>query len=127
VVRAADDDERLRAAAFALLGELSARSGGAVSWHDLQRFEFEGGRIPLIGQARIRRVRGYEAALTILTTYRLRPEDRPYEDDVGADGYPRYKWRGTDPGHADNVALRRAGGQAVHRSVVQRTPPPNVR
>ncbi len=53
-------------------------------------------------------MRGYEAALTILTTYRLRPQDRPYEDDIGADGYPRYKWRGTDAGHADNLALRRA-------------------
>jgi putative restriction endonuclease len=108
VVRAADDDDRLRAAAFAFLGELSDRGGGAVSWHDLQRFDSEGRRIPLVGQTGIRRVRGYEAALTILTTYRLRPEDRPYEDDIGADGYPRYKWRGTDPGHADNVALRRA-------------------
>jgi hypothetical protein len=27
--------------------------------------------------------------------------------DVGPDGYPRYKWRGTHPGHADNVGLRR--------------------
>ncbi len=107
MVRTADDDDRLRAAAFAFLAALSAR-GGAVSWHDLQRFEFDGRRIPLVLQTGIRKVSGYEAALTILTTYRLRPEDRPYQDDVGEDGYPRYKWRGTDPGHADNVALRRA-------------------
>jgi putative restriction endonuclease len=108
VVRAADDDDRLRASALTFLRELAARGGGVVSWHDLQRFEFEGRRIPLVGQTGIRKVRGYEAALTILTTYRLRPEDRPYEDDIGADQYPRYKWRGTDAGHADNVALRRA-------------------
>ncbi|MGH2590835.1 MAG: HNH endonuclease [Actinomycetota bacterium] len=108
MVRAADEDDLLRASAFALLGKLSATGGGAVSWHDLQRFEFGGRRIPLVGQTGIRKVRGYEAALTILTTYRLRPEDRPYEDDIGPDGYPRYKWRGTEAGHADNAALRRA-------------------
>lgn len=108
VVRAADDDDHLRASAFAFLGELRRRGGGAVLWHDLQRFKFGDRRIPLVGQTGIRKVRGYEAALTILTTYRLRPEDRPYEDDIGSDGYPRYKWRGTDAAHADNVSLRRA-------------------
>lgn len=108
MVRVADDDDRLRDAALAFLRALADQTGGAASWSDLQRFEFEGRRIPLVGQTGIRKVRGYEAALTILTTYRLRPEDRPYEDDIGSDGYPRYKWRGTDPTHPDNVALRRA-------------------
>jgi putative restriction endonuclease len=107
VIRPADDDDRLRAAAFAFLAELITRRGVAT-WDDLKRFELEGRRIPLIGQTGIRKVRGYEPALTILTTYRTRPEDQPYQDDVGEDGYPRYKWRGTDPNHADNVALRRA-------------------
>ncbi len=63
---------------------------------------------PARGQTGIRKLREYDAALTILTTYRLRPEDRPYEDNIGADNYPRYKWRGTDAEHADNLALRRA-------------------
>ena len=43
-----------------------------------------------------------------LTAYRLDPSQRPYEDAVGADEYLRYKWRGIDPRHADNLALRRA-------------------
>ena len=107
-MRGADEDDRLRASAFAFLRELAAKTGGVVSWHDLQRFEFEGRPIPLVGQTGIRKVRGYEAALTILTTYRLRPEDRPYEDDPGPDGYPRYKWRGTEAAQPDNVSLRRA-------------------
>jgi putative restriction endonuclease len=107
VLRPADDDDRLRAAAFAFLQRLTAQQGLAT-WHDLQRFEHEGRRIPLVGQTGIRKPRGTEAALTIMTTYRLRPEDRPYQDDIGPDQYPRYKWRGTDPAHADNVALRRA-------------------
>jgi putative restriction endonuclease len=56
----------------------------------------------------IRVVEGLPAALTILTTYAARPEDRPYEDDIGEDFYPRYKWQGKDPSAYDNVSLRRA-------------------
>lgn len=56
----------------------------------------------------IRVVSGLEAALSILTTFRARPEDRPYEDAEGPDGYLRYKWRGTNPDNYDNAALRRA-------------------
>lgn len=33
---------------------------------------------------------------------------RPYDDEVGDDGFLRYKWRGTDPDHSDNRALRHA-------------------
>jgi putative restriction endonuclease len=106
-VRAADDDDQLRAAAFAWLRDLSSRTGGVVSRQDLRAFTFGSQRISLEQNMRgIRVVAGYPAALTILTTYRERPEDRPYEDDLGADGYPRYKWRGTDADAADNVALR---------------------
>ena len=103
-----DSDERLRAAAFAYLQVLSERPVGVATWRELQEFRFEGSRIPLIGQKGIRKVRGLDAALTILTTYRLRPEDRPYDDSIGPDRYPRYKWRGEDGAHPDNVALRRA-------------------
>jgi putative restriction endonuclease len=53
-------------------------------------------------------VAGLPAALSIRTTYAARPEDQPYEDALGADGYFRYKWQGTDPDAYDNVALRRA-------------------
>src|SRR5438093_13672793 len=56
----------------------------------------------------IRVVSGLEAALSILTTYAVRPQDRPYEDTEGPDGYWRYKWRGTDPDGYDNAALRQA-------------------
>ena len=33
---------------------------------------------------------------------------RPYEDEIGDDGFIRYRYRGTDPRHRDNVGLRRA-------------------
>jgi putative restriction endonuclease len=37
-----------------------------------------------------------------------RPDRRPYDDEPGPDGYLRYMWRGEDPLHAENVAMRRA-------------------
>ncbi len=104
-----DLDEAIRAAAFAYLDALSSRHGDRLSYRDLEAFEFEGRRISLIQRMRgIRVVSGLPAALSILTTYRTRPEDRPYEDAEGPDGYLRYKWRGSDPDNYDNVALRNA-------------------
>jgi putative restriction endonuclease len=102
-------DDRLRATAIQYVRELEIRNGGLISQQELDEFTFEGKRISLLQHMRgIRVISGLEAALTIRTTYRLRPEDRPYEDDIGADGYPRYKWRGTDPDAYDNQALRQA-------------------
>jgi putative restriction endonuclease len=77
-VEAAGLDGRLRAAAFAYLDRLRARDGDRISYRDLEAFEFEGQRVPLIQRMRgIRVVRGLEAALSILTTYAARPQDRP--------------------------------------------------
>ena len=102
-------DDRLRAAAIAYVTALDERNGGFVREDELNTFEFEGQRIGLLQHMRgIRVVAELEAALTIRTTYRLRPEDRPYEDDPGPEGLPRYKWRGMDADAYDNRALRRA-------------------
>jgi putative restriction endonuclease len=102
-------DDRLRAAAIEYVRAAESREGGLVSQEELDQFTFDGKRISLLQHMRgIRVVAGLEAALTIRTTYRLKPEERPYEDDVGPDGYPRYKWRGTDPDAHDNKALRQA-------------------
>ena len=106
-MRSVDEDDELRAAAFAFLTQLTARTGGIVKREDLRQFTFQGKRISLEQNMRgIRVVQGNPVAISILTTYRQRPEDRPYEDDIGPDGYPRYKWQGTDPQASDNVALR---------------------
>ena len=108
-VRSVDEDDELRAAAFAFLTQLTARTGGIVKREDLRQFTFQGKRISLEQNMRgIRVIQGNPVAISILTTYRQRPEDRPYEDDIGPDGYPRYKWQGTDPQASDNVALRLA-------------------
>ena len=106
-VRIADEDDELRSAAFAFLDDLTPRTGGFVTRRDLRTFTFKGLRTSLEQNMRgIRVVSGFPDALSILTTYRERPEDRPYEDNIGPDGYPRYKWRGTDASFADNVPLR---------------------
>ena len=102
-------DDRIRAAASAYVSRIDDRNGGFISKRELDEFEFEGRRVSLLQHMRgIRIVSGLDAALTIRTTYSLRPEDRPYDDDIGADGYPRYKWRGTDPDAYDNRGLREA-------------------
>jgi putative restriction endonuclease len=46
--------------------------------------------------------------LSIRTVYTVEGGVRPYEDAVGPDGLLRYKWRGDDPNHAENRALREA-------------------
>lgn len=48
------------------------------------------------------------AAFTIRTTYTPPGQPPPYLDAVGADGLHRYKWRGANPQHSDNRALREA-------------------
>jgi putative restriction endonuclease len=101
-------DDAIRLSARAFVEELALAGGGVVSWHDLLQFEFDGLRIPLIGQTGIRKPRGFRAALTIMTTYRRDPGTRPYYDELALDGYQRYKWRGEDPFQADNRALRAA-------------------
>ena len=106
-VRIADEDDELRAGAFAFLDELTSRTGGFVTRQELRGFMFGGRRVSLEQNMRgIRVVAGFPAALSILTTYRERPEDRPYDDDIGPDGYPRYKWRGSEGSFPDNAALR---------------------
>jgi putative restriction endonuclease len=102
-----DEDERLRGATFAYLDEISDAGVRDVTADQLNSFEFDGERLPLLQHMRgIRVVAGLPAALTIRTTYSASPTDRPYQDVEGDDGYFRYKWRGTDSQAADNRALR---------------------
>lgn len=104
-----DRDDELRASMFAYLNSVRAKSGGPVTQSDLMSFVFDGQPVSLLQHMRgIRVVSGLPAALTIRTTFRQRPEDLPYADEIGPDGYVRYKWRGTDPDAYDNQALRTA-------------------
>jgi putative restriction endonuclease len=65
-------------------------------------FEFEGQRVPLIAPQGIFKPKVMrELPLTITTS-----PDSPYDDSFGADNLLLYRYRGTDPGHRDNVGLR---------------------
>ncbi len=43
-----------------------------------------------------------------MTAYPKKVGERPYDDDMGPDGQLRYKWRGDNPMHHHNRALRQA-------------------
>lgn len=96
----------LRRAAMAWLDQ---RPQERVDFRWLANFEYAGQRIPLMDRQRgIRKPSGMDAALAIRTTFTPPGQMPPYADTVGPDGLQRYKYRGSDPDHPENVALRRA-------------------
>ena len=101
-------DSGIRAAMFDHLDGLLATSpDGSLSSSAINAFEFEGRVVRLIVQAGIWKPAALQAALTIRTTYTPPNQLPPYADDVEG-GVVHYKYRGTDPNHADNRALRQA-------------------
>jgi putative restriction endonuclease len=102
-------DELVRSSALAFLRAVQLRTGGPVRYEDVATFEVAGVRIPLMDiQRGIRKPRMLDAALSFRTVFAATPDQRPYADERGEDGYQRYKWRGTTRDHPENVALRRA-------------------
>ena len=88
---------------------LDERPTPMVDFAWLAGFEYEGERVPLMDRQRgIRKPAGFEAALAIRTTFTPPTQLPPYADAIGGDGLQRYKYRGNDPQHPENVALRRA-------------------
>ena len=88
---------------------LDRRPESRVDYAWLATFEYDGDRVPLMDRQRgIRKPAGLEAALAIRTTYTPPSQRPPYDDAIGRDGLQRYKYRGSDPQHPENVALRRA-------------------
>ncbi|GAA1256305.1 HNH endonuclease [Pseudonocardia aurantiaca] len=80
-----------------------------ISSNDLLDFEVEGRPFRLMDAQRgIRKPRELSSAFSIRTVYTVEGKERPYADEVGPDGLLRYKWRGDDPDHAENRALRAA-------------------
>jgi putative restriction endonuclease len=102
-------DRRLRAVAMEWLDRKTNQGTSSVTRTELSDFRLDGERIPLVDpQQGIRKPQGLSAALTILTTYTRPGRQAPYNDLPGDDGMMRYKWRGFDPNHSDNRALREA-------------------
>jgi putative restriction endonuclease len=85
-----------------------------ISSAELLDFEIDGHGFRLMDAQRgIRKPQELSSALSIRTVYRVDGRNRPYADEVGSDGLLRYKWRGDDPNHAENRALRDAMRQGV--------------
>ncbi len=91
------------------MGWLEGRPTELVDYQWLTTFSYEDQRIPLMDRQRgIRKPASMTAALSMRTVY-TRPSATPaYADAEGSDGLLRYKYRGEDPEHPENVALRRA-------------------
>jgi putative restriction endonuclease len=105
-----DFDHRVRMAAFRFLEEQTQLRGEALPREILaEGFVFEGQRVPLIGpQGIFKPALLPEMPLSITTVPVVEGKRRPYDDEVGDEGLVRYRYRGSDPGHRDNVGLRLA-------------------
>lgn len=100
----------MRAAAFEWLAEQIARYGDVLPREVLARgFVLDNIRVPLVGPQGIFKPRILRQAPLSITTS---PES-PYDDGFGPDNLLRYRYRGTDPMHADNRRLRLAMEQRL--------------
>jgi putative restriction endonuclease len=106
-----DFELAVREAMFEVIDQrVSVSPDGNLTWDQTERFEVAGQTIAM-RQARgrgINKPRQLSAALSITTAYRGPNSQAPYEDSMGEDGFPRYKYEGTDPSLATNRALRDA-------------------
>jgi putative restriction endonuclease len=97
-------DSELRLAAFNWLKEQTSIIGDVFPRELLEKgFIFKDKRIPLVSPKGIFKPKIADIPLTITTTTK-----GPYEDSFDKDGFLRYKYRGSDPDHSDNVGLREA-------------------
>jgi putative restriction endonuclease len=88
---------------------LDRRPDEVVDYAWLSHFEYDGKRIPLMDPQRgIRKPASMHAALSMRTVYTPPGRTPPYADASGPDGLLRYKYRGDNPEHPENRALRRA-------------------
>lgn len=98
-------DNQVRSAAFAWLREQSAVHDDLLPRDLLAAgFTIAGRRVPLVGPQGIFKPAVLDEMPLSITTI---PQG-PYDDAVGEEGLLAYRYRGTDPRHADNVGLRLA-------------------
>lgn len=96
---------------FAHLDDIVQLSGDdTLSWDQTESFRFneEAFSIRQVRGRGICKPAGLDAALSITTAFTPFGKQPPYEDLEGDDGYPRYKYEGTDPNLYTNRALRLA-------------------
>ena len=102
-------DWHIRRAVSDWLSEQRESVGEALSRTSLVQFELDGRRVPLLGPSGIWKPAACELPLSI-TTVVLGPYADTFDDRSGT---LRYAYRGSDPGHRDNVGLRRAMHERV--------------
>lgn len=97
-------DTSARKAAFDWLTEQVDLHGDVLPRSVLaQGFMYEGNRVPLLGPQGIFKPRILDVPLSITAI-----PSGPYDDGYSPEGLLLYRYRGADPGHADNVGLREA-------------------
>jgi len=102
-------EHQIRFAAFEFLDRLTLRHGELLPSSELRAgFTYEGQRVPLMGPQGIFKPAALEWPLSITTVPVVLGKARPYEDELGSDGFLRYRYRGVDPAHKDNRGLREA-------------------
>jgi len=107
----AKDEHRIRLMAFDWLSK-------QVEIHDdvlprqilAEGFYFEGNRVPLLGPQGIFKPRVFQEIPISITTTVSGPYDDSFNKD---DGLIKYKYRGTDPNHRDNIGLKLAGKHQI--------------
>lgn len=96
-------DDKIRLAAFDWLDKQTSFHGDVLPRELLEQgFVYKGERITLLGPKGIWKPKVLEYPLSIATT-----QSGKYEDMHTPDGFLKYKYRGTDPNHPDNVGLRK--------------------
>ncbi|MFV0252061.1 MAG: hypothetical protein ACK5H2_01825 [Beutenbergiaceae bacterium] len=103
------DERSVRDQAMEWLRAHTCDGAEPITRQQLTEFVYQGERLTLIDQGRgIRKPAGWQAPLTIMTSYVRPGAERPYADMLGDDAFPRYKLRKDSGGSAENRALRRA-------------------
>lgn len=110
-----DLDAQVRTAAFQFLSEQTQLHGDILTWDILSKgFLYKGQKVPLVSMNGI-----FKPAILphAPLTLRTAPPDgnsyRRYDDEIGADGEIKYKYRGDNPNFGDNIRLRAALSENV--------------
>lgn len=94
-------DQQVRTAALEWISN-QVSDGCVVSRETIARgFQFGGSRVQLVGRQGIVTPDSMELPISIRASQR-----GPYANEIGADMVLRYRYRGSDPYHPDNVGLR---------------------
>ncbi len=100
-------DHQIRLKAFGFLSAQVELHGEILPRAVLaEGFLFEGNQIRLVGPQGIFKPHLMDLPLSITTSPIIEGQPRPYDDGFEESGLLRYRYRGEDPNHRDNVGLR---------------------